>query len=149
MNFQLVFILNFLIMTTLTAQINKTVADNTKKSVLARGCDPVLSQNFARTVPPLIGNAEYVATTNDVEFIEQLKTRKWSVIYFAPGACRFSAAKSNIPGASIQTTGWTIEDYVKLINELQGNDIQIAQSAYESESLKALQHALEKARNIK
>ena len=97
------------------------VVDNTKKSILARGCDPNASAWSKKNLPPLIGNPEYVPTTNDVEFIEQLKARKWSVIYFAPGACRFSAAKRQIPGGIHDTRGWTLEQYRELVYELQGD----------------------------
>ena len=80
----------------LSAQEVSTFLDNSKKSILARGCDPALSARFAKVVPPLIGNAEYIPTTDDTDFINQLKSRKWSVIYFAPGACRYNAAKRQI-----------------------------------------------------
>ena len=131
------------------AQEQKKLTDNSKKRILARGCDPHLSFEFAKVAPSLTGNAEYVPTTNDVDFIEKLKSQKWSVIYFAPGACRFSAAKQQIPGGNVDTRGWTLEQYKKLIYELQGNDIQIAESLYESESLAALNKALENARETK
>ncbi|MEO1257626.1 MAG: hypothetical protein AAFZ15_02480 [Bacteroidota bacterium] len=87
----------------------------TFKSILARGSDPDLSLRFSRVVPPLIGNARYVTTTDDNDFIKKLKSRKWSVIYFAPGACRYSAAKRQIPGGNTNTQGWTLEEYKKLI----------------------------------
>ncbi len=74
-------------------QKQTNVVDNSRKSILARGCDPNASAWAKKNLPPLIGNPEYLPTTNDVAFIEQLKARKWSVIYFAPGACRFSAVK--------------------------------------------------------
>jgi len=79
--------------------------DNSKKSILARGCDPVASLEASKAIPPLVGNPKYVPTTDDADFIEKLKSRKWSVIYFAPGACRFSAAKQAIPGSNSQTRG--------------------------------------------
>ncbi len=60
----------------LTAQDSLTPTDNSQKSILARGCDPVLSAKFAKVVPPLIGNAEYVPTTNDSDFINKLKSSK-------------------------------------------------------------------------
>lgn len=124
----------------------KIQTDNSQKSVLARGCDPELSQRFAKIVPPLIGGANYIPTTDDVDFIEKLKSKKWSVIYFAPGACRFSAAKRQIPGGSIDTQGWTLEQYYQLIYELQGKEVEIVQSPYEEKSLVLLNKALVKAR---
>ena len=62
--------------------INST--DNSRKSILARGCDPFASLEASKAIPPLIGNPEYVPTTNDADFIEELKSRNWSVIFFAP-----------------------------------------------------------------
>ena len=86
-------------------------ADNSRKSILARGCDPFASLQASKAIPPLIGNPEYVPTTNDADFIEKLRSRDWSVIFFAPGACRFSAAKQPIPSGNSQTQGWTLEQY--------------------------------------
>jgi hypothetical protein len=83
--------------------------DNSRKSILARGCDPSASLEASRAIPPLIGYPQYVPTTNDEEFVEKLRTRKWSVVHFAPGACRFGAARQPIPGESSQTLGWTLE----------------------------------------
>ncbi|MBB6462219.1 hypothetical protein [Flammeovirga kamogawensis] len=131
------------------AQVPQQQKDNSRKTVLARGCDPVVSLEFSKIVPPLIGNAIYVPTTNDVEFIEKLKSQKWSVVYFAPGACRFSAVKKPIPGGNIDTRGWTLEQYKALVKEYQGEEIEIAESPFESESIQALNKALENAREIK
>lgn len=123
--------------------------DNSNKSILARGCDPTLSLQFSKMVPPLVGNAEYIPTTNDVDFVEKLNSRKWSVVYFAPGACRFSAAKQQIPGGNNDTKGWTLEKYKALIHKLQGEDIQIVESLYEQGAIELLNNALEKAREVK
>ena len=81
------------------------------------------------------GNPEYVPTTDDVDFIEKLKARQWSVIYFAPGACRFSAVKRAIPGSNVQTKSWTLEEYRDLVRELQGDSVKIVESLVEEESL--------------
>ncbi|MEM7114669.1 MAG: hypothetical protein AAF614_19685 [Chloroflexota bacterium] len=120
--------------------------DNSRKSILARGCDPNLSSWAAKNLPPLIGNPEYVPTTNDVDFIEKLQSRAWSVVYFAPGACRFSAAKRQIPGGVAKTRGWTLEDYRELVQQLQGDGVPIVESVEESKSLELLRTALEQAR---
>ncbi|MCT4624503.1 MAG: hypothetical protein N4A46_12855 [Schleiferiaceae bacterium] len=125
------------------------IVDNSKKRILARGCDPQLTQSFGKMISPQIGNPEYVGVSNDVEFLEKLKTEQWSVIYFAPGACRFSDAKMPIPGGNMDTQGWTLEDYKKVIIEYQSEDIQIAESLYESESLNELVKALTKSKNVK
>ena len=120
--------------------------DHSNKSILARGCDPQLSLQFSKMVPPLIGNAVYEPTTDDAEFIEQLKTKKWSVVFFAPGACRWSAAKKAIPGGNFDTEGWSLEQYKELVYKLQGNDVQIVETPYEQEVIPHLQKSLETAR---
>ena len=126
--------------------MNKTKQDNSKKSILARGCDPTLSAWAKTNLPPMIGNPKYVPVTNDVDFIEQLKSRKWSVIYFAPGACRFSAAKRQIPGGIAQTRNWTLAEYRELVRQHQGDGIQIVESTQEREGLDLLKRALQNAR---
>ncbi len=123
--------------------------DNSNKRILARGCDPELSLKFSKAVPPMIGNAEYIPTTDDVDFIEKLKSQKWSVIYFAPGACRLNAVKKQLPGGSIDTQGWLLDDYKKLIYELQGSDIQIVESIYEEGAIELLNSALTNAKEVK
>ncbi len=121
-------------------------ADNSRKSILARGCDPFASLEASKAIPPLIGNPEYVPTTNDADFIEKLKSRNWSVIFFAPGACRFSAAKQPIPGGNSQTQGWTLEQYRELVRKHQGDTIQIVETQEERKTVSLLKIALEKAR---
>ncbi|WP_299551632.1 hypothetical protein [Seonamhaeicola sp.] len=122
---------------------------NAKKSILARGCDPYLSLKASKAIPPLIGNPEYVPVTNDIDFLEKLKSRQWSVVYFAPGACRYSEAKLPIPGSNSSTLGWTLAEYKDLIMELQGNDVKMVETPYESESINFLARALETARETK
>jgi hypothetical protein len=119
--------------------------DNSRKSVLARGCDPFASLEASRAIPPLIGNPEYVPTTNDEEFVEKLQSRSWSVVFFAPGACRFSAASQPIPGGNSQTQGWTLEQYRELVRKHQGNQIQIVETPEERETVSLLKEALDKA----
>ena len=123
--------------------------DNSNKSILARGCYPVLSLEFSKIVPPLVGNATYIPTTDDVDFVEKLKSGKWSVIYFAPGACRYSAAKRQIPGGNVDTQGWSVEQYKELVYKLQGDDVQIVESIYEQGAIELLSDALAKAREVK
>ena len=121
-------------------------ADNSRKSILARGWDPIASLEASKAIPPLIGNPEYIPATNDADFIEKLKSRSWSVIFFAPGACRFSAAKQPIPGGNSQTQGWTLEQYRELVRKHQGDTIQIVETQEERKSASLLKSALEKAR---
>ncbi len=123
----------------------KSSVDNSRKSILARGCDPIASLEASRAIPPLIGNPEYVPTTNDEEFVEKLQSRSWSVVFFAPGACRFSAASQPIPGGNSQTQGWTLEQYRELVRKHQGNQIQIVETPEERETVSLLKEALDKA----
>ena len=132
-----------------TNQEQATAVDKSKKSILARGCDPGASAWAAKAFPPMMGNPEYVPTTNDVDFIEKLKARQWSVIYFAPGACRFSAVKRAIPGSNVQTKSWTLEEYRDLVRELQGDSVKIVESLVEEESLALLKATLDTAREVR
>ena len=120
--------------------------DNSRKSILARGCDPQASLGASRSLPPLLGDPEYVPTTNDVDFIEKLESRKWSVVFFAPGACRFSAGQLPIPGGNAETQGWTLEEYRDLVRKHQGEEVQIVETVEERKVLELLKSALSVAR---
>lgn len=129
-----------------TKREHMSSVDHSRKSILARGCDPSASFEASKALPPLVGNPEYVPTTTDEEFIEKLKSRKWSVVLFAPGACRFSAAKQPIPGSNSQTEGWTLEQYRELVRMHQGEETQIVETLEERETVSLLNGALENAR---
>ena len=59
---------------------------------------------------------EIVAVTEDSDFLNKLKSRKWTVVAFAPGACRWNAAKQPIPGSSAEAgTGEKRLSYVSHI----------------------------------
>ena len=139
--------LSIIMMTTINskAQNNIVTRDYTSKSVLARACDPAAAKHFANLAPSLLGNAEYFPATNDEDFVKQLETRKWSVIFFAPGACRIDAADQQIPGSNSHTQGWSLEEYKVLVRKLQGDQVQIVESFLESETVRLLNKALEKA----
>ncbi len=119
--------------------------DHSNKKILARGCDPGASFYASKAIPPLIGNPMYVPTTDDADFIKKLKTSKWSVIYFAPGACRFSASNRPIPGGIEGTRGWTLEQYRELIYKYQGQEVQIVETIEERETVGLLLKALEES----
>lgn len=125
---------------------NLNPIDYSKKTILARACDPNAAKQFAKIISPLIGDAVYVPSTDDNDFIQKLKSQKWSVIFFAPGACRFSAANRAIPGGNLDTKGWTIEDYKNLVIKLQGEDVQIVETFDEKETINRLKIALSEAR---
>jgi hypothetical protein len=122
--------------------------DNSRKSILARGCDPIASLQASRDVPPLVGNPEYVPTTTDEDFVDKLRSRIWSVVFFAPGACRFSAASQPIPGSNPQTKDWTLDEYRKLVHQHQGDDIEIVETLDERETVGLLKEALLRAHEI-
>ena len=145
MKILIILLLNTLAIMNLIAQNNTIIMDNSRKSILARACDPRASLHFASIVPPLIGNAEYVASTDDTDFVKQLESRKWSVVFFAPGACRLDAAKRQIPGANHNTEGWTLEQYKDLVRKLQGDWVEIVETFDESETVQLLNKALIKA----
>ncbi len=130
-----------------TKPAHESSVDNSKKSILARGCDPIASLGASKAIPPLIGNPEYVPTTNDEDFIEKLQSRDWSVVFFAPGACRFNAASQPIPGGSNRTQEWTLEQYRELVRKHQGEQIQIVETLDERETVGLLTEALENAQD--
>ena len=118
------------------------VSDSSNKSILARGCDPVMGIRAIELIPPMLGNPEMVAVTNDDDFIRELQRKKWSVVHFAPGACRYNATKSPIPGSSEHTNGWGFEQYRELVRKYQGEDIKIIETTDESQIVPLLRKAL-------
>jgi hypothetical protein len=92
-----------------------------------------------------MGNPEYVSITDDTAFFRLLQERSWSVVYFAPGACRYSAARQPIPGGTIDTRGWTLDQYREIVREHQGDDIQIVGTVEEREAVGLLVAALDVA----
>ena len=91
---------------------------------------------------PVLGNPEMVAVTNDDDFITELHKKKWSVIHFAPGACRYDSIQSPIPGSRTQTKGWGLTEYKTLVKKHQGQDIKIVETVYESQIVPLLIKAL-------
>jgi hypothetical protein len=118
------------------------ISDNSNKSILIRGCDPEMGRRAIKLLTPVLGNPEMVAVTNDDEFITELQKKKWSVIHFAPGACRYDSTQSPIPGSRTQTKGWGLTEYKTLVKEHQGQDIKIVETAYESQIVPLLIKAL-------
>ena len=118
------------------------ISDNSNKSILIRGCDPEMGRHAIELLTPLLGNPEMVSVTNDDDFITELQKKKWSVIHFAPGACRSDSTKSPIPGSRKQTKGWGLTDYKTLVKKHQGQDIKIVETAYERQIVPLLRKAL-------
>ena len=120
--------------------------DFSGKSILVRGCDPQMAIRASNMLPPHLGNPEFVSCTADAAFFSKLRGRKWSVIFFAPGACRYSAAMMPIPGARSHTMGWSLDQYRNLVRKYQGQDIQIVETTEEREIIPRLRSALSKAK---
>ena len=105
--------------------------DASSKIVLIRGCDPVMAQRAGQMLPPMLGNAKITSSTSDDDFFLKLEERKWDVVMFAPGACRFSAARQQIPGGNDRTRMWTLEDYRVAVREKQGDAVPIVETTEE------------------
>jgi hypothetical protein len=130
----------------MTQTTHNQAVDNSRKSILALGCDPFASPEASSAIPPLVGNPEYIPTTTGEEFFEQLRSRSWSVVFLAPGACRFSAAERPIPGGNSATAGWTLEQYREVVHAEQGEDIPIVETLDERETVRFLAEVLAGAR---
>jgi hypothetical protein len=91
---------------------------------------------------PILGNPEMLSVTNDDNFIIELKRKKWTVIHFAPGACRYDATKSPIPGNRSLTRDWGLAEYRNLVRKYQGEDIKIVETTDESQIIPLLRKAL-------
>tara|TARA_B100001105_G_C22240040_1_gene377854 strand:- start:203 stop:634 length:432 start_codon:yes stop_codon:yes gene_type:complete len=121
---------------------NTQVGDNSNKSILARGCDPEMGRRAIELLSPILGNPEMLSVTNDDDFIIELKRKKWTVIHFAPGACRYDATKSPIPGNRSLTQDWGLAEYRNLVRKYQGEDIKIVETTDESQIILLLRKAL-------
>jgi hypothetical protein len=118
-------------------------ADASKgKYLLVRGCDPVMAKRASEFLPPMLGNPTMVSTTDDDDLVAKLQERKWDIVMFAPGACRFSGAKEAIPGGNTKTKGWTLTEYRALVREHQGDAVPIVETTDESEIVPLLRAAL-------
>ncbi|HIF49637.1 MAG TPA: hypothetical protein EYQ68_07110 [Cytophagales bacterium] len=121
---------------------NTQVGDNSNKSILARGCDPEMGRRAIELLSPILGNPEMLSVTNDDDFIIELKRKKWTVIHFAPGACRYDATKSPIPGNRSLTQDWGFAEYRNLVRKYQGEDIKIVETTDEGQIIPLLRKAL-------
>jgi len=121
---------------------NTQVGDNSNKSILARGCDPEMGRRAIELLSPILGNPKMLSVTNDDDFIIELKRKKWTVIHFAPGACRYDTTKSPIPGNRSLTKDWGLAEYRNLVRKYQGEDIKIVETTDESQIIPLLRKAL-------
>jgi len=116
--------------------------DFSAKAILARGCDPQMALRASKVMPGLLGGVEFVACTDDEDFVAKLRERRWSVVFFAPGACRYHAARMPIPGSSTETKGWSLAEYRDLVRQHQGDQIPIVETTDEKEIVPRLKLAL-------
>lgn len=120
-----------------------TSGDAADKTILMRGCDPAMAVRAGKVLPPLLGNVQIVAVTTDEDFFSLLKSeQKFDVIGFAPGACRYSAAKQTIPGGNQETKNWTLEEYKAKVREHRGASVTIVETTQEKEMVPLLRRAL-------
>jgi hypothetical protein len=101
-----------------------------------------MGRRAIKLLPPVLGNPEMVSITNDDDFITELQRKKWSVILFAPGACRYDARTLPIPGSRSQTKGWGLTEYRNLVRKHQGEDINIVETTDERQIVPLLREAL-------
>lgn len=116
--------------------------DASNKAIIVRGCDPEMAARAGKMLPPLLGNVKMIGVTSDDEFFKLLRETQFDVVTFAPGACRFSAARQPIPGGNPATAGWTLEEYRAKVKELQGADVPIVESTEERDMVPLLRNAL-------
>jgi hypothetical protein len=113
-------------------------------SLLVRGCDPVMAERAKPMISNCLGpGVEIVSSTEDSDFFQKLQSQKWSCVMFAPGACRYNAAKRQIPGSSsaIGTAHWGLDQYRQKVRELQGDSCKIVETADEREVMSVLRAA--------
>ena len=118
------------------------VSDNSKKSILIRGCDPEMGRRAIKLMNPILGQPEMVSVTNDDDLIKELKRKKWTVVHFAPGACRYDESNLPIPGGRVLTDGWGLREYSKLVRKHQGQDVKIIKTTDEGQIIPLLKKAL-------
>ena len=122
-------------------------SDFSSQSILARGCDPQMAHRASKVMPGMLGGVEFVPCIDDDDFLAKLRGRAWSVVFFAPGACRYNAARLPIPGGRAHTVGWGLAEYRALVREHQGDQIPIVETTMEREIVPRLRQALLESRD--
>lgn len=122
--------------------------DHSNKSILARGCDPVMAAKSMEFLPKMLSGVKITACTDDEEFLRHVEsTHKFTAIFFAPGACRYDAAKQPIPGGNMRTQGWSLADYREFIRKHQGESVAIVETQQEAQIVPLLADMLAEADN--
>lgn len=107
-----------------------------------------MAEKSVSFLPPLLGGATVIAFSDDNLFLQCLedmrdgKRPKPDVVFFAPGACRWSAARRPIPGGNSVSHGWRIEEYHAFVRTMLGADTIIVGTEHESEMVPLLRAAL-------
>jgi hypothetical protein len=92
--------------------------------------------------PQLLGGANLLVATDDDAFLRLLRERRVDVVFFAPRARRWDAARRPIPGGTRETQGWGLDRYRAAVRELQGEACVVVGSAEEREVVPMLRKAL-------
>jgi len=113
------------------------------KVLLSRGCDPVMMERAPAIMGPYLGGCKMIGCTNDDDFVRLLTSgQRFDVVFFAPGACRWSAAKQPIPGGNSTTRGWGIDEYKRLVAQ-HHPEARIVETTEESKMVPLLRAALD------
>lgn len=113
------------------------------KTVLIRGCDQAMNQRASEMLTPMLNGANIVACSTDDELFKHLSSgHKFDAVFFAPGACRYNAARAPIPGGNAKTKGWSLEEYRAAVREHFGADVPIVETTEEREIVSLLRKAL-------
>ncbi len=116
--------------------------DASSKTILVRGCDPIMAERAGEMLPPLLGGVTIEAATQDDVFFELLgSSKKYDAVFFAPGACRWSAARKPIPGGNAETAGWSLDDYRVKVQQLQPS-AKVVETCEERDIVPLLRQAL-------
>ena len=119
-----------------------TTEDASSKTILVRGCDPVMAERAGQMLPPLLGGVTIEAATQDDVFFELLGSSKnYDAVFFAAGACRWSAARKPIPGGNAESKGWSLDDYRAKVAQLQPST-KIVETCEEKDIVPLLRQAL-------
>ena len=116
--------------------------DASSKTLLIRGCDPVMAERAGKMLPPMLGNARIVSCTDDESFFDLLKRGPYAAVVFAPGACRHNRAGNPIPGGNKKSQGWALEEYRAHVRMELGAETVIVESTEEEKMVPLLRKAL-------
>ena len=105
----------------------EAVMDNSGKSILVRGCDPVMAKKQEKWYLHNFGNPKFVACTN-MTFLEKISDKKWALYFLHQVLVDIMLQKQPMPGGRAATKGWGLDQYEQLVRERQGEDVQIVET---------------------